>query len=177
MTLGGAGGFNVDYDLVCGLWDDGLSSGEISSKLGVSQSCVVSILKEHPNYSPQEGLNRGFARYKNNNGVQVSKYDMDGNLIETFATTHDAARSVSGTSSSICSCCKGRINHVYGFQWRYADDAPPGKFQRKRRDWHEVIQYDMDWNELQRFENIKRASRATGASTSGISDCCRGKRD
>lgn len=38
-----------------------------------------------------------------------------------------------------------------------------------------VIQYDMQWNELNTFDSIKQAVALTGSLKSNISQCCNGK--
>ena len=39
-----------------------------------------------------------------------------------------------------------------------------------------VIQYDLDWNEIERFTSIRGASLATGVDEGNIPNACRGKR-
>lgn len=44
-----------------------------------------------------------------------------------------------------------------------------------RKMWKQVLQFDKDGNFICSFENIKKASEATGARQGRISACCKGK--
>jgi len=74
----------------------------------------------------------------------------------------------------ISRCCRGLVNYAYGHQWRYTNDAPPGKYVSKNKGYSRVVQYDLDWNKIKEFQNIATASREVGVFASGISACCNG---
>jgi len=86
----------LDYDEVYRLWDEGLSVGEISRRLNIANSYMQKILDSHDGYSAEESIRRGRSVYLKNHCISVSKYDMDGNIIETFSSISDAAKSVDG---------------------------------------------------------------------------------
>ena len=52
----------------------------------------------------------------------IYKYSFNGELVGTYHSTIDAARSVGHSyddCSSITKCCRGKINSIYGFIWSY----------------------------------------------------------
>jgi hypothetical protein len=50
----------------------------------------------------------------------VEQIDINsGATIKRFGSIVDAARELNIFGSHITSCCKGRINHAYGYKWRY----------------------------------------------------------
>ena len=51
-----------------------------------------------------------------------------------------------------------------------------GKFLWDHNTARGVIQYDLKWNEIERFTSWTGASLATGVAGSSITDACRGKR-
>lgn len=51
----------------------------------------------------------------------VNKYTLDNIFIETFDSIKDAAKSVNGSSGTICSCCKGDKKYAYGYKWKYKE--------------------------------------------------------
>lgn len=58
------------------------------------------------------------------NQKPVMQYDKSGNLITTFESAAQAARSLkhkfpSANKSNIAACCSGRYHTVYGFVWKY----------------------------------------------------------
>lgn len=74
---------------------------------------------------------KGLSKGKLSNGL--SKYDLDGNYIETFYTYKDAVLSVSSSKNGglIKQCCELKYKQAYGYQWRYGDSKVNiGKYQK-----------------------------------------------
>jgi hypothetical protein len=76
-------------------------------------------------------LKNGFFNewYKKGNASRirpVAKYDLNDNLIETYKSVSDAARSVNreGNTSIICGCCNNKPNRksYMGFKWKWIDN-------------------------------------------------------
>lgn len=54
-----------------------------------------------------------------NKGRHVQQWSTDGVLILTHISICKAAQHVSGNTSNIIACCKGRSKSAYGFLWKY----------------------------------------------------------
>jgi hypothetical protein len=52
---------------------------------------------------------------------KVAQIDLDGNVLQEWDCICDAAKSIGGRSSSISSCCAGRIKTYKEFMWTYVD--------------------------------------------------------
>lgn len=65
--------------------------------------------------------------------VEIHKFSLDGDFIETFHSIAAASRSVNGNWSNIKYCAEGKFQYAYGFRWSYQLDA---KFDKiKPRDY------------------------------------------
>ena len=49
----------------------------------------------------------------------VSQYDFNGNFIREYGSAYEAAKETGFDSSSISKCCKGKLNNVKGYIWKY----------------------------------------------------------
>ena len=52
----------------------------------------------------------------------VLQLDLNGNLIQEFPSIQDAADSVGVSGTNISACCRGKVNKIKGFKWRYKND-------------------------------------------------------
>ena len=50
---------------------------------------------------------------------QVEQYDLSGNLIATWKSTHEIQRQLGFDCGNISSCCRGKYKTMYGFIWKY----------------------------------------------------------
>lgn len=53
------------------------------------------------------------------NAKQVVQYDLNGNLIANWKSTHEIQRQLGFSQGYISSCCTGRHKTAYGYIWRY----------------------------------------------------------
>lgn len=58
------------------------------------------------------------AKLLEKNHKEVNQYTMQGDLVKTWFSLSDAARSLNLSVSNICNCCKGRIKSTGGYTWR-----------------------------------------------------------
>lgn len=54
--------------------------------------------------------------------LKVAQYDLSGNFIRIWDYIKQASTELHIDSSSITKCCKGKLNKVGGFIWRYANE-------------------------------------------------------
>lgn len=74
-------------------------------------------------YWSYDKLDNYFEKYRATNYYirekQVDKFDLNGNLIETFKSLTDAAKSINTAKGNIYACCRGRLKTLKGFIWKY----------------------------------------------------------
>lgn len=174
LTLGGEGVVSIDYDEVYRRYDAGDSLCKIARDMNLSRSNLSQVLKEYENYDKQTIWERAMLEASVNKGTPVSQYDLDGNFINTFPSSKAASRCVPKTThANIVKVCKNKNGLSGGFQWRFADDTPPGVYVNKRTSLPcPVCQINMDGTLLCIFQSMCEASRKTGVDQSSISKCC-----
>lgn len=111
--------------------------------------------------------------------VPVRQLDLDGNLIATFQGINEVEQKLGFDHSNVVPACQGKQRTAYGYRWEYEDEelrAEAERLRKKRPSYgHPVIQYDLDGNEVGRFESITDAARKTGVPRYGIGDACHGE--
>lgn len=117
--------------------------------------------------------------FKNRN---VCKYDLNGNLIKIYTCINDISSDVK-MRHRITNCCGGYTYNVDGYVYRYLNDSfdkypsLPKKSGGHTMQKCPVIQYDLKWNEINKFGSVKEAHEITNINISGITDCCKNRRD
>ncbi len=56
---------------------------------------------------------------EHHNSKSIAQYDLEGNLINTFESIHQAAKELSIQPNGICLCCKGKLKKSGGYVFRY----------------------------------------------------------
>lgn len=109
----------------------------------------------------------------------VSQIGLNGELIKTFKSIADAAKSVNGSRPNIAACCNGRQLTAYDYQWRYVGEEHTASSVMKGGKWQpiEIVQLTKDGKEVARYESIKSAAKNFGCGNgrSGIASCLYGK--
>lgn len=166
-TRGGDGTIKIDRKLVQKLWDDGFSPKSIREKLGISQTAIISALKNCPTYTAYEAQSRSQQKC-------IDQYDLDGNYIQTFQSIDDAAKDIQCNRSCISRVLMGTKGKqsVKGFIFRYHGDPPPEKYQNHQVK--PVNQYDLSGKYITTFDSISAASRKLQISISCIANCIEG---
>ncbi len=106
----------------------------------------------------------------------IIQYDLEYNEIKRYKCIKDAVDESNGlfSTSKISSCCRDVRKHHRGFIWKYDNDDAIIKntivLGKKS-----IIQYDLNLNELERFDSIIDAHRKTNVKSGGIVRCCKGK--
>lgn len=129
--------------------------------------------KYNANYGTKISRIKKSLKESTKNKKQVVQYDIQGNIVNKYNGIREAGRITNILSSSISSCCKGKLLTVHGYVWRYEGDDFD-KFLYKSTQEITVYQYDKYWNFIAKFDSITQASIATGCDNSCITRCCKG---
>ena len=66
---------------------------------------------------------------RNKGNKRINAYSLNGDYLYTFSCIQAAVDALfrlnitqnTGAKAHICSCCRGRVDNVYGMRWRYAE--------------------------------------------------------
>ena len=174
------GGQNKYYDPqpIFDAWDEGLSPSEIAEKLQIGTSCVYYNLINYQNYSKKEAKYRGgiLARktaLKNNNINYIYQYDLKGKFVKEWNSAKEIQRALNYNAALIGKCVSGKRLSAYNFQWKnyYSDFISP--YNNTKGKPRAVIQYDLQGNELNRYNSIKEACDKIYGDSSLIRRACK----
>ena len=109
------------------------------------------------------------------NCVSVDKYDLYGNLISTYNSLSDAARSVNTLGiTQIRLCCEGLGNTSHGFVWRYKNH-PFDEFSIDSKQLVPINCFDKYGTLLNTYNSLTEASIDLNISLCAINSCCSGR--
>ena len=123
-TLGGDGRRRIDYDVVIATYQQLQHLAQTAQKLDIDETTVRAIL--NANHIP---IKTSGDILKEKCSVPVHMFDLDDNYIQTFPSSHEAARymvanGLTGCKHStirqhISEVCKGRRKTAAKFKWKY----------------------------------------------------------
>lgn len=109
----------------------------------------------------------------------ISKYDINGNIIETYYTFKDALRSIENATNAnlIKDCCDLKYKQCYGFQWRYGNSPKIDSITLKKKHIANspIDQYDINGNFIRSWSSRREAADTLNISFGGIALVLRGK--
>lgn len=122
--------------------------------------------------------------------TEVTQYDRDGKMIETFDSIQKAADEAGVDKSNISACIKGKRRSAGGFFWSTGQFEPPepdGRTVRSQKDTKrkarkpkertvlKVSAYDPDTGELvTTYDSVQTAAVTLGLNPANIYMCCSG---
>lgn len=106
----------------------------------------------------------------------IVQYDLNYNKIKSYKCIKDAVDESNGffNATKISNCLTGKRKHHRLFIWKYDDGSDLNKIEIKPLK-KQVIQFDKDLNELNRFSSIKKAESETNVLGTNICACCKGR--
>lgn len=155
----------------CNLYNDGLSTKDISLIMGVHSCTIIEWLKR--------GTEIGLCNYNSKTVIENSKkrvvqFDKNLNLIDTYESLSEAHRITGIRLSEICSCCKKKRNSAGGFLWRYEEDSENIKYIKKGENQKkQVVQLDLKGNIINIWKSAKDVENELGIGHSAIAACCK----
>lgn len=102
-------------------------------------------------------------------GMSVIQFDIDGNEIARYPSLCAAERETGLHRDRIGDCCHGGLETYGGFVWKFENEGQNGAEKSA------VIQFDLDGNEIARFDSMAEASAKTGVPRYQIRHCCSGR--
>lgn len=179
QTRGGRGTRHIEYDEIFLRYDNGESPAEISEHMHISRSNLYQILKGYKNYDRNIVWERSKKYLSKKKGTPIRQYDLDGNFIAEYASSKAAARVVAETTArNISKSCQLKNCLSGNFQWRYATDEPPEKYNGRLRYMNKkVYRFDINLNLIKIYESVSQAARETGFDRAAISKCCNGNKN
>lgn len=114
-THGGDGKSYVDYDLIFMLWQENNTCREINQITGYSQKTIRAGLRNfHINEKEIDAQGR---KYTKKTVQQISVQTNE--VIATYSSIKDAAKSINKPHSHISDVCLGKRQTAYGFKWSF----------------------------------------------------------
>lgn len=184
MTRGGSGNRIYDKTRIYSLWDEGFSVGQISDMINSVKSVVYEVLLDYDKYTVEESLRR---RSKINQKA-VCQFDLNGMLINTFASETEACDYINASTGSIGMVCNYPDKHrtVKGYIWTWEDEKSSvsdrikciNASRRSTKFMQMVAQLNDMGQVIAVYPNAKTAAISLGREKdSHIGDCCKGRRD
>ena len=85
-------------------------------------NCVNNLEFCDRKYNTNYGTRNGRIAEKMTNGKlskSVRQYDLQGNFIQEFPSTHEVKRKFGYAQQNISATCSGRLRQAYGYRWSY----------------------------------------------------------
>ena len=122
------------------------------------------IIHSHQNSNPK--------RYST--ARSVKQYDLEGNFICEYISTHEASREIGCSQSNISQVCRGDLKSTKGFVFKYIDEDLINRSAIKCSN--KVDRIDEEGNVIEAYDSVKTASLDLEISYSSIYHVLRGTR-
>lgn len=114
-TLGGDGSSYLDYDLIIATYRNTGSIVETANLCQCHEKTVSTILSSN-NIDKKTSAEVNIEK----NGKIIHQYDLQGQYLKSFSSTHAAAKALGKKGvSHIADVCKGKRKSAYGYKWKY----------------------------------------------------------
>lgn len=110
---------------------------------------------------------------------EVSRYNLEGVFIESFASIKECARKMGIPYQAVSQNCRGEITHYKDSIYKYKEDNCVIPVSVKKTHGRKTGQYDLEGNLIATFSSANEAARALGKPTAAgrnIRAVCEGKR-
>lgn len=178
----------INREEVIKLWKTGENMKYIAEKLKCSPKTISYILDQNgitKEEKKQRQQQASAEATQKSMGKKVNQFDLNKNYIATYPSLQEASKAVNANNQYyIKSCCEGKVSKAHGFLWQYYKEENiingipkwDNSIKMKNSQKRKVIQYDLNMNELARYDSISEAAKALGKKKfSGISEVCSGK--
>lgn len=181
LTRGGDGHriiSNEQIKEIITLWNEGLSTGDISLITEIEKHAIIRYLKENTNYTIEESNKRGHINSSIHHQKAINVYNKYGKLIYNFSSVKEAGEKLNILAKEISSVVSNRKPSLYGMFFLDAnEDQIKGLIDRMRRQKPPaVIETDKDNIQILNIfftkNEIKKYLQRDQISS--IQPCCKG---
>lgn len=106
----------------------------------------------------------------------VYQFDLQGNFIKSYGSTHEAERETGFSAVSISKCCSGKLKQYAGFGWSYTKEYLYNADMKRSFRKGNILQYDMQGNLVKVWDDPKELENA-GFRQISVNRVCRGERN
>lgn len=106
----------------------------------------------------------------------VYQFDLEGNLIDVFSSTYDAARFYDIDAKSIAKCCTGGLKQYAGYGWSYTKEYHYNKRQQSQFRKGNLAMYDLQGNLIKTYTSPVDLEN-DGFNQISVNRVCRGERN
>lgn len=147
LSPGGNSSKFIDAEIIKKLWSEGKTVPEIREETGYNEQTVRRYLGDL--YDGKEGARRGFKKVAEIRRHPIRQYDLEGNFLAEYSSLTELVEKTGIDKRHVPEACKGKQGRktYAGYQWRYAEDPPPGPATHWRRKFldSEVLQWRQDY--------------------------------
>lgn len=112
----------------------------------------------------------------NRSKTPVTQYSLEGQPIKQFNSVTEASTETGVIYTLIVDCCNRRKSSGGGYLWSYPGECVTPIDPTKCSSADRILQGLIDEQIVYEFKSIKEACAATEANSTGISDCCAGRK-
>lgn len=111
----------------------------------------------------------------NHNSRTVYQFDMQGNLVDTFASAGEASRKTGLDAKTIAKAARGELKKYANYVWKYTDEFHYDDHKHYENRNGTVYMYDPSGNLIKEY-NSPDEMRADGLNPANVNRVCRGER-
>lgn len=105
----------------------------------------------------------------------VDQYDLEGNLIGSYSSMHEASKETGCALNCVCACCNGNSLTTKGNVFRHKGD-PFDKYPLKREYFPKPVDvYDKTGKKLESYGSVTKCAESIGVTIANVSSGCRGE--
>lgn len=166
LTLGGNGNQKITEEKILNiikLWEEGKTTGEITSILQIEKHAIIRYLKLFSStYTIEESDFRGRVNAGISHRKKIDCYDLWGNFLKTYPSINEAAKILELNASDIVNCCKGKSPRVKDYRFTYEKENKEIKFNGVfKNEWTIRISNDKEYYV---FSSLTKAANFIGVS-------------
>lgn len=107
---------------------------------------------------------------------KVYQFDLQGNFIQEFKSTRDAARKVNKSHSYISRCCSNEYKHSGGFIYSFHREAYIEPVEKPNAVKRPVVELNADGKVINEWDCLMDCSRSEKLDNGNLSRVCNGKK-
>ncbi len=159
---------------ICGEWFDGCQVHHKDRNPSNNRADNLEVVSKEAHKKEHKGEFVELVAFKN--AIPVHQYTLDGEYVQTFSSSMEAARYIGKSMSAIRNCLCGISNTAFGYRWVHSPE--PTMFIEKtptaKENMREKIGKKITNGELV-FNSVTEAAEHYGVGPSAIGNCLKGR--